>query len=123
MYVCGRSMSFVGTLVALSLLLVSFQTWGLNRTIRSIHMHLPHTSIRSRVSAKLRGEVDTHLRDRWLLIARIAWVAVVVLTLAVFIVGLPVYFTKLQTACVGAAACALNGALNPTDIRALQSLG
>jgi len=86
-------------------------------------MHLPHTSIRSRVSAKLRGEVDTHLRDRWLLIARIAWVAVVVLTLAVFIVGLPIYFTKLQTACVGAAACALNGALNPTGIRALQSLG
>src|SRR5438270_14089082 len=98
MYVCGRSMSFVGTLVALSLLLVSFQTWGLNRTIRSIHMHLPHTSIHNRVSAKLRGEVDTHLRDCWLRIARIAGVAVVVVTLAVSIVRRPVYFMKLQSA-------------------------
>jgi len=86
-------------------------------------MRLPYTSIQTRVSPELRGEVDTHLRGRWLLIARIAWVALVVPTLGVFVVGLPIYFRQLQTACIGAAACSLNGALNPTGMRALQNLG
>jgi hypothetical protein len=86
-------------------------------------MRLPYISIQSRVSPELQGEVDTHLRGRWLLIARIAWVALVVPTLGVFVVGLPIYFKQLQTACIGAAACALNGALNPTGMRALQNLG
>ena len=86
-------------------------------------MRLPYTSIQTRVSPELQGEVDTQLRGRWLLIARIAWIALVVLTLCVFVASLPIYFTKLQTACVGTAACALNGALNPTGIRALQGLG
>jgi hypothetical protein len=44
-----------------------------------------------------------HLQGRWLLLARVGWIALVVLTLAIFFVSLPVYLALLQTPCAGPA--------------------
>jgi hypothetical protein len=40
---------------------------------------------------------------RWLLLARVGWVVLVVLTLGIFFASLPVYIALLQTPCAGAA--------------------
>jgi len=45
------------------------------------------------------------LHGRWLSLARVGWVALVVLTLAIFLASLPVYIAQLQTTCAG-TACA-----------------
>src|SRR6266705_774581 len=45
------------------------------------------------------------LQGRWLLLARVGWVTLVVLTLTIFFASLPVYIAQLQTPCAG-AACA-----------------
>ncbi len=43
------------------------------------------------------------LHGRWLVLARVGWVALVVLTLAIFFASLPVYLALLQTPCAGTA--------------------
>jgi hypothetical protein len=45
------------------------------------------------------------LQGRWLLLARVGWVALVILTLTIFFASLPVYMAQLQTPCAG-TACA-----------------
>jgi len=48
-----------------------------------------------------RNTADTHLHGRWLILVRIAWVVVVVLSLAVSIADIPLEFAQLHIACVG----------------------
>jgi hypothetical protein len=43
------------------------------------------------------------LQGRWLLLARVGWVGLVGVTLAIFFVSLPVYIALLQTPCAGTA--------------------
>jgi hypothetical protein len=43
------------------------------------------------------------LQGRWLLLARVGWVALVVLTLGIFFASLPVYVAQLQAPCSGPA--------------------
>jgi len=86
-------------------------------------MHLPHASIRTGVDPQLPGEIDTHLKGRWLLLSRSVWVMLVLLTLGIFIAGLPIYYSQLQFACIGNTACYLNGALTPAGVHALHELG
>ena len=50
-----------------------------------------------------RNTADTHLNRRWLILARIAWVVVVVLSLAVSIADIPLEFARLHIACVGSS--------------------
>jgi hypothetical protein len=66
-------------------------------------------------------QTDTRLYGHWLLIARVAWVSLVILTLAIFVVLLPSYFAQLQTMCT-ATTCAL---VQPTSdtAQAMQRLG
>ena len=45
------------------------------------------------------------LHGRWLLLARVGWVTLVVLTLTIFFASLPVYIAQLRTPCAG-TACA-----------------
>ncbi|HLW00344.1 MAG TPA: hypothetical protein VKT82_16885 [Ktedonobacterales bacterium] len=66
---------------------------------------------------------DTRLRGRWLVMARVAWVLLVACTLALFFASLPAYDARLQTPCVGAVACNLNGTLTATGMRTLQAAG
>ncbi len=80
--------------------------------------HAP-TKIRKRSHA-----LDTRLHGRWLLLARGIWLALVVLTLAIFFASLPVYVALLQTPCAGTAlACALSQQLTPGQVGALKGMG
>ena len=58
---------------------------------------------------------------RWLLLARVGWVALVVLTLAIFFASLPVYLALLQTPCAG-ITCGYQQ-LTPQQAGALTGLG
>jgi hypothetical protein len=58
---------------------------------------------------------------RWLLLARVGWVALVVLTLAIFFASLPVYIALLQTPCAG-TACGYQQ-LTPEQAGALKGMG
>ncbi len=67
------------------------------------------------------GAPDTRLRGRRLILARVAWVTVVSLIVALFLTRLPAYYTTLQTVCPGAGC----GYVQPTldSAQALQKLG
>ena len=45
--------------------------------------------------------LDMLLQGRWLPLGRVGWVALVVLTLAIFFASLPVYAAQLHTICTG----------------------
>ena len=84
-------------------------------------MNLHHAATQLPLSHERLHEADTRLHGRWLLIARGAWVSLVILTLAIFVVLLPSYFAQLQTVCTG-TTCAL---VQPTSDAAqtMQKLG
>jgi len=66
---------------------------------------------------------DTRLQGPWLILARVGWLVVVVLTLTLYIGSLPTYISRLQTACTDAVSCSLNGALTSAQIQGLQAAG
>src|SRR5436305_13503268 len=59
---------------------------------------------------------------RWLLLARGIWIALVVLTLAIFFASLPVYLAQLQTPSAGTAS-AFSKQLTPSQAGALKGIG
>jgi hypothetical protein len=61
------------------------------------------------------------LQGRWLLLARVGWVALVILTLAIFFASLPVYIAQLHTPCAG-TACGYQQ-LTPQQVGALTGMG
>ncbi len=67
------------------------------------------------------GAPDTRLRGRRLFLARVTWVAVVTLLVALFLATLPAYYRALQTVCTG-AMCG-PGQATPDSAQALQKLG
>jgi hypothetical protein len=64
---------------------------------------------------------SARLHGRWLLLARVGWVALVVLTLAIFFASLPVYLALLHTPCAG-PACGYQQ-LTPEQAGALTGMG
>jgi len=80
-------------------------------------MSLHQTARQTAVSRERHYEADTRLHGRWLLIGRGAWLGLVLLLLAIFVVLLPSYFVQLQTVC-GGPTCAL---MQPTS-EAAQAL-
>ena len=64
---------------------------------------------------------DTTLRGRWLLVARMAWVAVAVLAVGLFIAGLPFNYDESVTVCTEVDCDAER--LLPEDAEALRDLG
>jgi len=65
---------------------------------------------------------DTRLRGGWLVLARVVWVAVVVLTLGLFIASIPTTFADLHMLCT-AASCTTSGPLTPDGVQELQAWG
>ena len=65
---------------------------------------------------------DTRLRGGWLALARAVWVAVVVLTLGLFIASIPTTLADLHILCT-AASCTTSGQLTPDYVRELHTLG
>src|SRR5690348_2599061 len=78
-------------------------------------MNRPSASAQIAVSDEQRSDTETRLFGRRLILARVAWVAVVTLLMALFLVMLPAYYAQLQTVCTG-ATCAI---LQPTPDSAL----
>src|SRR5437588_10786448 len=72
-------------------------------------------------SSDRSGAPDTRLRGRRLILARVAWGAVVTLIVVSFLARLPAHYTLLQTVCTGATC----GFAQPTpdSAQALQKLG
>jgi hypothetical protein len=68
---------------------------------------------------------DTRLSDRWLTLAHVGWIAVVLLDAAIFIPGVPSYYALLHIPCTSAAQrIGCNpGMLSPGAILALQRVG
>jgi hypothetical protein len=66
---------------------------------------------------------STTLRGRWLVIGRIAWVAVAILTAVVFVSGLPSEFARLRVPCADVASCAWVPRLTADNARELRQLG
>src|SRR5215813_13958852 len=64
---------------------------------------------------------DTRLHGRWLLLARVGWVAVAGLALSLFIGSLPASFAESDTVCQ-TAACN-NDQLLPAAVQHLHALG
>jgi hypothetical protein len=76
------------------------------------------------MNAQPWSEADTRLRGRWLIIARMVWVVLAVLTLGLIIASIPSYSAFIHVVCTGALAiCRNNGQPTPDDMRALQTLG
>src|SRR5438105_9705991 len=62
------------------------------------------------------------LQGRWIVLARGIWIALVVLTLAIFFASLPVYLAQLQTPSAGTAS-AFSKQLTPEQAGALKGIG
>ena len=58
-------------------------------------------STRDTSSQKRQSEVDTRLRGRWLILARIMWIALVVISLTISLVDIPLQFARFHIVCVG----------------------
>jgi hypothetical protein len=52
-------------------------------------------------SQKRQSEVDTRLHGRWLVLARIVWIVMVVLSLTISLIDIPLKFAQLHIVCVG----------------------
>src|SRR6266487_1728921 len=63
------------------------------------------------------------LHGRWIVLARLGWVALVVLTLAIFFASLPVFLAQLQTLCAGTACAVSSNQLSPGQVGALKGIG
>src|SRR6266699_3661357 len=72
-------------------------------------------------SQKSYRVADTRLYGRRLVLARVAWVTVVTLIVALFLARLPAYYTALQTVCTGAFCSSAQP--SPDSAQAMQKLG
>ena len=87
-------------------------------------MNLPTASTQTTVYAQPPGETDTRLRGRWLLLARVVWVGIAVLTLGLSVASIPTSLASLYVLCTDApATCSDSGHVTPDYLRALQGLG
>ena len=86
-------------------------------------MHVQPSLTEATISRSSRSAEGTRLHGRWLIFARIVWVAVVVFSLSIFLLSLPAYFAQLQTVCTGDTCVYSYGQLTPGSAQALQNLG
>jgi hypothetical protein len=77
----------------------------------------------SRSEAVLSSTLTTRLSGALLLLVRAVWLALVLPSLGLFVVGLPVYFQQLQRAQVCGAGACLNGGLTGKDLQDFVSHG
>jgi hypothetical protein len=68
--------------------------------------------------------IDTRLRGRWLVVARIAWLALALLAVGVYVTGLVVQYDLAQQICTAPAeVCDQSAQLTPEGVQTLQQLG
>src|SRR5437588_2667077 len=87
-------------------------------------MNLPSASTQTTVHAQPSGETDTRLHGRWLLLTRVAWVGIALLSLGLSVASIPTSFASLHILCTDAPAiCSNNGHITSDYLRAIQALG
>ena len=64
-------------------------------------MHSSSAPAQGIPNQKRQSEVDTHLYGRLLILARIVWIVMVVLSLTISLVDIPLQFARLHVVCVG----------------------
>jgi len=83
-------------------------------------MNPPHAPTTTAEEASSRNATDTRLHGRWLVLARIVWIAVVVFNLALFVASIPAFIATLHNVCT-TAACHLFFA--PYTVKQIQAAG
>jgi hypothetical protein len=89
--------------------------------MESVRVSRPLSSEPPPAAPALPRRADTRLRGRYLLLARMAWAAVAVLTVVCIGVSIPVEFAQLQTVCTSGAC--RPAALTPANVRELGAMG
>ncbi len=64
-------------------------------------MNSSSASTQVTLSQKRQSEADARLHGHWLILARIAWIVIVVLSLSISIADIPLQFAQLHIVCVG----------------------
>src|SRR5579863_9907533 len=86
-------------------------------------MNLSNTERKSAGGAVVSNNANTHLTGRWLIMARVVWLVLVVPSLGLFIVSLPAYYQQLQRACVNPVCTNIAGALSAKELQTLSTSG
>jgi hypothetical protein len=86
-------------------------------------MNLADTEQKSGTGVVVSNTANTSLSGSRLTIARTVWLALVLPSLGLFVVGLPAYYQQLQRAQVCGAGACLNGGLTVNDLQNLISHG
>ncbi len=82
------------------------------------------TEQKSAGGALVSSAANTRLTGSWLIVARTVWLVLVLPSLGLFVIGLPVYYQQLQTACfIGTACGKLFGALPAQGLQTLSTTG
>jgi hypothetical protein len=63
------------------------------------------------------------MRGRWLLLARVVWVTVALLTVSVFVLSIPSEFARLRSPCTDTVSCGWLIRLTAENARELSNLG
>jgi signal transduction histidine kinase len=94
---------------------------SLKKATKNTPLHDSFVPNHTKRSPDQSGAQDTRLSGHTLILARVVWVAVVTLIVALFLVILPAYNTQLQTVCTGATCAILQP--TPDTAQAIQKLG
>jgi hypothetical protein len=93
---------------------------GLNKGMRKL-MKRSLLTTKTTISSDRPSEAGTRLSGRLLVLARVAWISLVLLLLGIYAFLLPSYFELLQSICTGAACALVQPA--PQTAQAIQQLG
>ncbi len=87
--------------------------------------HLTQSQVQAHtvVNSDQQSAANARLHGGWLIFARICWLVLAVLALAVFVTGLPLYFANLQVVCNSYTPTCNVGQLSLQSALVLQSLG
>src|SRR5947209_5840312 len=87
-------------------------------------MTLDKVSSRTSMNSAYRRETNTRLSGRWLILARVGWIALVLFMLGVAIVSLPASFAVLHLPCTfDSVTCNGSGLLTASQIQELPKNG
>src|SRR5919112_4084639 len=75
------------------------------------------------MSPRASPPANTSLRERWLTLVRVVWVAVALLTVGVFALSIPSEFARLQSPCTDTVTCSWLLRLTAENARELRELG
>jgi hypothetical protein len=85
-------------------------------------MNHPSFSMSTTIGDEQRDERDTRLHGSWLVLMRVAWVVVVMLSVGLFIASVPLNFATSHAICT-TASCSYSNQLTLDQVHELQHLG